>query len=117
MMSRNSFLGSIFNQLSPRVIEQNTRKMGYFVKQIYLAYCKHHLQHDGSRGLARMIQREANREALQNDAQPISAKMEAMERSLIAHHKIARSYSSSWWWQWVGYIIGYDFQESQTQLV
>lgn len=114
MMSRNSFLGSIFNQLSPRVIEQNTRKMGYFVKQIYMAYCKHHLQHDGS--LARMIQREANREALQNDAQPISARMEAIERSLVTHHKIARSYSSSWWWQWIGYIIGYDFQESQTQL-
>jgi hypothetical protein len=107
---------SLFNQLSPRVIEKNTRKMGYFVKQIYMAYCKHHLQHDDSRGLARMIQREANREALQNDAQPISARMEAMERSLITHHKIARSYSSSWWWQWVGYIIGYDFQESQTQL-
>ncbi|MDF1757083.1 MAG: hypothetical protein P1U74_02125 [Legionellaceae bacterium] len=117
MMSRNSIFASIYNnQLSPRVIEQNKRRMGYFVKQIYMAYCNHHLQHDGSRSLNKMIQREANREALQKDAQPIVARMEAMEKSLIAHNKIARSYSYSWWWQWVGYIIGYDFQESKTQL-
>ncbi|MGC1182732.1 hypothetical protein [Legionella sp.] len=96
--------------------EQNTRKMDYFIKQMYIAYCNHHLQNDGSRSLSRMIQREANRDALQSHTQPIWVRLEAIEKSLIAHHKIARSYSYSWWWQWVGYIIGYDFQESQTQL-
>lgn len=116
MLSQNSFLGSIYNQFSPRAIEQNTRKMGYFVKQIYMAYCKHHLQQDSSIQLTRIMEREAKRDALQNDAQPISKKMAAIEKSLQAHHKIAKRYSHSWWWQWIGSIIGYDLKESQAQL-
>ncbi len=95
----------------PEAKQQEKKVKFYFVKQIYLAYCKQH----NLGNLNGVIQQEAQRDDLFKEVQPIRDRMSYIGRELTAHHKTVKK-NHSGWRSSLSFALGYNLKESKAQL-
>ncbi|PJD93937.1 MAG: hypothetical protein CK424_01395 [Legionella sp.] len=106
---------SFLSRFNPKIQHSRTQNIGYFISQLYIAYCKQHQNIlDPNCRYKKFVQLETLKETVSNEAQAIEMLTKNIRPILMAHHNNCHNYTG--WWAWVSWFLGYHLERSIAQL-